>query len=42
MSKMTVEKDFASELGYKKLEFVEFMEYLVRIANEKFKDSPDL
>ena len=34
---MTVEKDFSSELGYKKLEFVEFLEMVVRVAIERYK-----
>lgn len=42
LSKMTVEKDFSAEYGYKKLEFVEFMEYICRIANEKYKTATDL
>ena len=38
MCKMTVERDFfTAEGGYKKLEFVEFLEYIARIANEKYK-----
>jgi hypothetical protein len=33
---MSVIKDFSSKIGYKKLEFVEFLDFLGRIAHEKY------
>ncbi len=37
LSKMSVINDFQDSLGYKKLEFVEFLEFICRIAHEKYK-----
>ena len=42
LAKMTLDRDFQAEPGYKKLEFVEFLDMIGRVANEKFKTGPQL
>jgi hypothetical protein len=42
MSKMTVRDEAANQKEYFKLKYVEFLEYIGRVAHYRYQDEPDI